>query len=66
MRDAESTAVLIVGGGPTGLMLSTLLSPFGVDSLCPDGHVAWRSARAVDDPRAALQAVLDRILFVET
>ena len=32
----------------------------------PDGHVAWRSARAMDDPCAALQAALDRVLFVET
>ena len=30
----------------------------------PDGHVAWRSADAVDDPFEALQAVLDRILCV--
>ena len=36
----------------------------------PDGHVAWRSASAVDDPlgtlRATLRAVLDRVPCVET
>ena len=28
----------------------------------PDGHVAWRSRHAVDDPAQALQAAVDRIL----
>ena len=32
----------------------------------PDGHVAWRSAGAVDDPAATLRAVLHRTLFMET
>ena len=31
----------------------------------PDGHVAWRSRYAVDDPARTLQDVLDRMLSVE-
>jgi 2-polyprenyl-6-methoxyphenol hydroxylase-like FAD-dependent oxidoreductase len=44
---AESVPVLIVGGGPTGLVLSMLLSRLGVNS-----RVVERDPSTCDHPRA--------------
>lgn len=51
LEDPDGTLSEVTGIGDTGALL-----------LRPDGFVAWRAEKAVDDPEAVLTEVFDRIL----
>jgi 2-polyprenyl-6-methoxyphenol hydroxylase-like FAD-dependent oxidoreductase len=51
-----------LAGDPNALLARTGLGADGALLVRPDGFIAWRSRRAVGDPRRVLEAVLGRVL----